>query len=49
MKIEESPDSSKEGTERKLRLDSVQTLYRHVEFETNLGLTRFESNRDESM
>jgi len=47
MIAEESPDSSKEGTERKLRLDSVQTLYPHAEFGTSLETTRLESNRDE--
>ena len=44
---QESPDSSKEGTERKLRLDSVQALYPHVEPGTSLETTRLESNRDE--
>lgn len=48
MNVEESPDSSKAGTERKLRLviASVQTLT-HIGSETSLELTRLESNRDE--
>jgi len=45
---EESPDSGKEGTERKLRENGVQAFYRHAELETGLELTRLESNRDES-
>ena len=49
MNVEESPDSNRDGMERKLRLAiaGFQTLYPYVEFETGFELTKLESNRDE--